>query len=108
MTGSPKSNASGIRRWSARAVAVKKTALTLCALSALCLPIAGCFEATRSTVTGAGILSSEQRRVAAKEARCARWRMIKFDAESDTITTMQAIRVHNQTGVNAGCWKAPR
>lgn len=100
-----KSSASGTQPWSGKAANLKKTALTLSALLVLCLPIAACFETTRSTVTGTALLSSAQRKVETKKARCGRWQKIKYDGQADTFETIWQIRIHNQTGVNARCWR---
>jgi len=102
---SPSSKPSGTRDWSKKALRLKRTALTLIALSVLCLPTAACFEATRSTVTGTGLLSSAQRQAETKKARCGRWQKIEYDGQGDTLPTIWQIRKHNQTGVNAGCWR---
>lgn len=87
--------------WKKKLKTVKKPALTLSALLVLCLPTAACFEATRTTVTATG----GSYRATEQQARCSGWRKITFDAENDTIDTIQQVRVHNRTGRNKRCWK---
>lgn len=75
-----------------------KPALTLLLLSVLCLPTAGCFEATRTTVTAGS-------KPASLAARCAGWTRISYSGDSDTMETIEQVRIHNQVGRNKRCWK---
>lgn len=66
----------------------KRRVLTLSALLTLGLLLPAC--QTNST----GI-----------NAQCAPWRKITYSAKGDTAVTIKEVRVHDQTGVNLGCWK---
>lgn len=98
---SPKKNANGMQRLFARLTAAKRPAMTLCAILALSLPTAACFEATRTTVTGTG----GNKRVNEQKARCAGWSRIKYDGTNDTFETIWQVRVHNALGRKKRCWK---
>lgn len=62
------------------------------------MPLAGCFEATRTTVTAG---NSDANRA----ARCAGWRYIKYSGKKDTLETINQVRQHNTVGERKKCWR---
>lgn len=62
------------------------------------MTLAGCFEATRTTVTAG-------RSEASRAARCAGWRHIEYSGDLDTLDTINQVRVHNSVGERKKCWK---
>ncbi|KRQ11947.1 hypothetical protein AOQ73_05940 [Bradyrhizobium pachyrhizi] len=101
-TASTSRNLSGLPAWRAKLLKARKSALTLSAISVLSLPIAGCFNATLTTVTATAPINDQQ---VVRKARCAGWHRITYSGNNDTFETIWQIRVHNAVGRKKKCWR---
>lgn len=70
------------------------------ALLLLCVVLGGCAHRPQAAMS-LGTATPTQY----KGVQCAPWRSIRYSSK-DNPRTINEVRVHDQTGVNLGCWKS--